>query len=182
MSPVSNCPPVAVSVWVTESLLVTLTVAPGATLAAIGCEHEVRDRDGEVCVAEPDEPDEPDELGARSGRAGSGPGSAAAQAARSRAAAATRTAAPLLHRLRRATSHRSGRLARGVEGQRRARGGLRPRVLAQHVVEDSDVLHLDRLDRRRQPDGGAALQFRRLGLVGLCRDGLERQGQFGQIP
>ena len=30
MLPVLNWPPVAVSVWVAESLLVTLTVAPGA--------------------------------------------------------------------------------------------------------------------------------------------------------
>ena len=36
MSPVSNWPPVAVSVCVTESLLVTLTVEPGATVAGMG--------------------------------------------------------------------------------------------------------------------------------------------------
>ena len=36
MSPVSNWPPVAVSVWVTESLLATVTVDPGATEAAMG--------------------------------------------------------------------------------------------------------------------------------------------------
>ena len=42
------------------------------------------------------------------------------------------------------------------------------------------MLHLDRLDRGRQPDGRAALQLRRLGLVGLGRDRLEREGQLGQ--
>ena len=36
MSPVLNWPPEAVSVWVTESLLVTRTVDPGATATAIG--------------------------------------------------------------------------------------------------------------------------------------------------
>ncbi len=36
MSPVLNWPPVAVSVWVTESLLVTVTVEPGATDAVMG--------------------------------------------------------------------------------------------------------------------------------------------------
>ena len=37
--------------------------------------------------------------------------------------------------------------------------GLGARVHAEHVVQDGDVLHLDRLDRRGQSDGGVDLSI-----------------------
>ena len=54
MSPVLNCPPVAVSVCVTESLLVTLIVAPGSTLAAIGSNMKLEIVMAEASLAEPE--------------------------------------------------------------------------------------------------------------------------------
>src|ERR1700678_2458831 len=90
MSPVLNWPPVAVSVCVTESLLVTLTVEPGATAACMGENMKFEMVIDFVDAAAPDpleelglnEPDPPPLL----------------HAARSSAAARTRTTAPPLHR------------------------------------------------------------------------------------
>ena len=94
MSPVLNCPPVAVNVCVTESLLVTLTVEPGATDALMGENMKFEMVTDLVAVAalalDPDDPDPPPLL--------------LLQAARSSAPARTRTNAPPLHRRARSRS------------------------------------------------------------------------------
>src|SRR5271156_6806682 len=89
MSPVSNWPPVAVSVCVTESLLVTLTVEPGATAACMGENMKFDMAIDLVDVAAPD-PLEELALGET--------GRPLLHAARSSAAARTRTTAPPLNR------------------------------------------------------------------------------------
>ena len=96
MSPVLNWPPVAVSVCATESLFVTLTVAPGATVACMGenmkfemvmasvlaAPDPLAALDVDVDAAEPD-PDEPEPP---------------LHAARSSAPPRTRASAPPLNR------------------------------------------------------------------------------------
>jgi hypothetical protein len=95
MSPVSNWPLVAVSVCVTESLLVTVTVAPGVTVAFIGENMKLEmvmelvlvaldplaALDVDVDAADPEEPEPP-----------------LLHAARSSAPPRTRTSAPPLNR------------------------------------------------------------------------------------
>src|SRR5580693_8762135 len=107
MSPVLNWPPVADSVCVTESLFVTCTVEPGATLAAIGMNMKLEMVIDSVCTAEEADADgEPDDP--------------PLQPARSRAAATTGTTTPLrIRRLLPRTT--SNRLAGRVERQWRTR-------------------------------------------------------------
>jgi len=90
MSPVLNWPPVAVRVWVTESLLVTLTVAPGSTDASMGENMKFEMVMEVVAVAAPDPPVEDDVDGADEPDPPPPP-----HADSSRAAAMTVTAAPL---------------------------------------------------------------------------------------
>jgi hypothetical protein len=91
MSPVSNWLPVAVNVWATESLFVTLTVEPAATDTLIGENMKFAMVMELVAVAAPDPLDvvvpDPDELPPP-----------LLQAARSSAAPRTRTTAPPLNR------------------------------------------------------------------------------------
>jgi hypothetical protein len=84
MSPVLNWPPIAVKVWVVESLLVTLIVVPGDTVSFMGENMKF-----EMVIAVPlaDEPD--DEAPVAPLDAG-----VLLQAPRSRAPAITSTPAP----------------------------------------------------------------------------------------
>src|SRR5271154_3092573 len=151
MSPVLNCPPVAVRVCVAVSLLVTLTVPPGATVSDIGLNMKLEMVMEVPLLEAPDVDDVPLFV----------PGLLLPQAARSRAPARTRTPAPTFNRIRISLRRRCGR----AEGDRGTRGGLGSGVHPHHVVEDGDVLHLDRLNGGGKPDCRRALQHGGLGLI-----------------
>jgi hypothetical protein len=89
MFPVLSCPPVAVSVWVAESLLVTLTVAPGETLSDIGVNMKFEMVIDDPALDEPDVAADPLLVGVL-----------LPHAARSRAPAMNRTPAPNFNRFR----------------------------------------------------------------------------------
>src|SRR5271156_1070357 len=95
MSPVSNLPPVAVRVCATESLLVTVTVEPGATETLMGenMKFEIVMALDDFAPADDDPDDEPLEEADPEG-----PDPPLLHAARSSAPARTRTSAPPLNR------------------------------------------------------------------------------------
>ena len=151
ISPVLNCPSVAVGVSVAESLLVTLTLAPGDTDRDIGLNMKL-----EMVTEFPFVPELAAVLGAGCWRT--------RYHHRTPRRARLRQ---LPDPTRRSVTDAWLRPPGWSDARRAATGSVcEPGVHAEDVVQDGDMLHLQRVNRRGQPDG--RLRFQRRGLRLVC--------------